>query len=40
MVVSSVFINEAYGLAAFQNVLLKDALGNYRTLLELSLIHI
>jgi len=34
MVVSSVFINEAYGLAAFQNVLLKDALGNYRTLLE------
>jgi uncharacterized protein (DUF1800 family) len=34
MVVSSVEIYEAYGLAAFQNVLLKDALGNYRTLLQ------
>jgi uncharacterized protein (DUF1800 family) len=34
MVVSSVDITEAYGLAAYQNVLLKDALGNYRTLLE------
>jgi uncharacterized protein (DUF1800 family) len=34
MVVSSVEIYEAYGLAGYQNVLLKDALGNYRTLLE------
>jgi uncharacterized protein (DUF1800 family) len=34
MVVSSVDITEAYGLAAYENVLLKDALGNYRTLLE------
>jgi uncharacterized protein (DUF1800 family) len=34
MVVSSVEIYEAYGLAGFQNVLLKDALGNYRTLLQ------
>jgi uncharacterized protein (DUF1800 family) len=34
MVVSSVEIYEAYGLASFQNVLLQDALGNYRTLLE------
>jgi uncharacterized protein (DUF1800 family) len=34
MVVSSVEIYEAYGLADFQNVLLKDALGNYRTLLQ------
>ena len=34
MVVSSVEIYEAYGLAAFQNLLLKDALGNYRTLLQ------
>jgi uncharacterized protein (DUF1800 family) len=34
MVVSSVEIYEAYGLANFQNILLKDALGNYRTLLE------
>jgi uncharacterized protein (DUF1800 family) len=34
MVVSSVEIYEAYGLAAYQNVLLKDALGNYRTLLQ------
>jgi uncharacterized protein (DUF1800 family) len=34
MVVSSVDIIEAYGLAAYQNVLLKDALGNYRTLLQ------
>jgi uncharacterized protein (DUF1800 family) len=33
-VVSSVEIYEAYGLAAYQNVLLKDALGNYRTLLQ------
>jgi uncharacterized protein (DUF1800 family) len=34
MVVSSVEIYEAYGLANYQNILLKDALGNYRTLLE------
>jgi uncharacterized protein (DUF1800 family) len=34
MVVSSVEIYEAYGLAGYQNVLLNDALGNYRTLLE------
>jgi len=34
MVVSGVQIYEAYGLASFQNVLLNDALGNYRTLLE------
>ena len=34
MVVSSVEIYEAYGLADYQNVLLTDALGNYRTLLE------
>ena len=34
MVVSSVEIYEAYGLANFQNILLKDALGNYRTLLQ------
>jgi uncharacterized protein (DUF1800 family) len=34
MVVSSVEIYEAYGLADFQNVLLNDALGNYRTLLQ------
>ncbi len=34
MVVSSVEIYEAYGLANYQNVLLKDALGNYRTLLQ------
>ena len=34
MVVSSVEIYEAYGLADFQNMLLKDALGNYRTLLQ------
>jgi uncharacterized protein (DUF1800 family) len=34
MVVSSVEIYEAYGLAGFQNVLLNDALGNYRTLLQ------
>jgi uncharacterized protein (DUF1800 family) len=34
MAVSSVEIYEAYGLADFQNVLLRDALGNYRTLLE------
>jgi uncharacterized protein (DUF1800 family) len=33
-VVSSVEIYEAYGLAAYQNVLLSDALGNYRTLLQ------
>ena len=33
MVVSSVEIYEAYGLADFQNMLLRDALGNYRTLL-------
>ena len=34
MVVSSVDINEAYGLAAYENVLLRDALGNYRALLQ------
>jgi uncharacterized protein (DUF1800 family) len=33
-VVSSVEIYEAYGLAAYQNTLLADALGNYRTLLQ------
>jgi len=33
-VVSSVTINQAYGLAAYQNLLLNDALGNYRTLLQ------
>jgi uncharacterized protein (DUF1800 family) len=34
MVVSSVEIYESYGLAAYQNLLLNDALGNYRTLLQ------
>jgi uncharacterized protein (DUF1800 family) len=34
LVVSSVEIYEAYGLAAYQNVLLNDAFGNYRTLLQ------
>jgi uncharacterized protein (DUF1800 family) len=34
MVVSSVEIYEAYGLADYQNILLNDALGNYRTLLQ------
>jgi uncharacterized protein (DUF1800 family) len=34
MVVSSVEIYEAYGLADFENILLNDALGNYRTLLQ------
>jgi uncharacterized protein (DUF1800 family) len=34
MVVSSVEIYEAYGLADYENVLLKDALGNYRALLQ------
>jgi uncharacterized protein (DUF1800 family) len=34
MVVSSVTIYEAYGLADYQNILLNDALGNYRTLLQ------
>src|SRR3984885_3506043 len=34
MVVSSIEIYEAYGLAAYQNILLTDALGNYRTLLQ------
>jgi uncharacterized protein (DUF1800 family) len=34
LVVSSVEIYEAYGLADYQNILLKDALGNYRTLLQ------
>src|SRR3984957_6318588 len=33
-VVSSVEIYEAYGLANFENILLNDALGNYRTLLQ------
>jgi uncharacterized protein (DUF1800 family) len=34
VVVSSVEIYEAYGLADYQNLLLRDALGNYRALLE------
>jgi len=34
LVVSSVEIYEAYGLADYQNILLRDALGNYRTLLQ------
>jgi uncharacterized protein (DUF1800 family) len=34
MVVSSVEIYEAYGIANFQNILLRDALGNFRTLLQ------
>ncbi len=34
MVVSSVQIYEAYGLASFENILLNDAFGNYRTLLQ------
>jgi uncharacterized protein (DUF1800 family) len=34
MVVSSVEIYEAYGLADYQNILLNDAFGNYRTLLQ------
>ena len=34
MVVSSVEIYEAYGLANYQNILLNDALGNYRALLQ------
>lgn len=33
-VVSSVEIYEAYGLAAYQNTLLNDAFGNFRTLLQ------
>jgi uncharacterized protein (DUF1800 family) len=33
MVVSSIEIYEAYGLADYENILLRDALGNYRTLL-------
>jgi uncharacterized protein (DUF1800 family) len=34
VVVSGIEIYEAYGLANYQNLLLKDAFGNYRTLLE------
>jgi len=34
MVVSSVEIYEAYGLANYENILLRDAFGNYRTLLQ------
>jgi uncharacterized protein (DUF1800 family) len=34
MVVSSVEIYEAYGLADYQNILLRDAFSNYRTLLQ------
>jgi uncharacterized protein (DUF1800 family) len=34
MVVSSVEIYEAYGLADYQNILLNDAFGNYRQLLQ------
>lgn len=34
MVVSSVDIYEAYGLANYENLLLRDALGNYRRLLQ------
>jgi uncharacterized protein (DUF1800 family) len=33
-VVSGVTIPQAYGMAAYQNVLLKDALGNFRALIE------
>jgi uncharacterized protein (DUF1800 family) len=33
-VVSSVAINQSYGLAAYQNLLLNDAFGNYRALLQ------
>jgi uncharacterized protein (DUF1800 family) len=34
MAVSSIEIYEAYGLADYQNLLLRDALGNFRTLLQ------
>jgi uncharacterized protein (DUF1800 family) len=34
LVVSGIEIYEAYGMAAYQNMLLKDAFGNYRQLLE------
>ena len=34
LVVSSVEIYEAYGLANYENILLRDAFANYRTLLE------
>lgn len=34
MVVSGIEIYEAYGLADYQNMLLNDALGNYRSLLQ------
>lgn len=34
LVVSGTEIYEAYGMAAYQNLLLKDAFGNYRQLLE------
>jgi uncharacterized protein (DUF1800 family) len=34
MVVSSVEVSQAYALADYENVLLQDALGNYRTLLQ------
>jgi uncharacterized protein (DUF1800 family) len=33
-VVSGVAINQAYGMAAYQNVLLNDAFGNFRTLIQ------
>jgi uncharacterized protein (DUF1800 family) len=33
-VVSGVTVYQAYGMAAYQNVLLNDALGNFRTLIE------
>jgi len=34
MVISGIEIYEAYGLANYQNLLLKDTFGNYRTLLQ------
>lgn len=34
MVVSGIEINQPYGMADYQNLLLKDAFGNYRQLLE------
>ena len=33
-VVSGIDINEAYGMAGYQNILLRDAFGNFRTLLQ------
>ena len=34
LVVSGIDIDEAYGMAGYQNILLKDAFGNFRTLLQ------